>query len=112
MSLQLQLIDCNCNDCKHLLRDLEKFNKWKEWKRAMLLKEFRQSKAKEIWDARKVIDPKGRAGMLRVALKMRFEFDTSALINYGECQKLKKPIAFLQGVCQIETQECFEHRRV
>lgn len=30
---------------------------------------------------------------------------------YGNCLKLSKPISFLPNTCQIETQECFNHRR-
>ena len=25
MSIELQNIDCNCNNCKHMVRDIEKF---------------------------------------------------------------------------------------
>ncbi len=31
--------------------------------------------------------------------------------QYGHCQKFDKPVGFLPGTCQIETQECFLHRR-
>lgn len=61
----LQLIDCNCNDCKHMVRDLSK------------------------------PPTKGQA----------------AKINYGHCSKFDKPVTFIPAICQIDTQECFEHRR-
>lgn len=32
-------------------------------------------------------------------------------INYGQCQKFGKPVSFIPNVCQIETQNCFEHRK-
>jgi len=32
-------------------------------------------------------------------------------INYGRCEKFKKNVSFIPNVCQLETQECFEHRR-
>lgn len=32
-------------------------------------------------------------------------------INYGNCIKLKKEISFIPNTLQIETQECFYHRK-
>lgn len=29
-SIELQLIDCNCNDCKHMIRDFERLNQHKK----------------------------------------------------------------------------------
>jgi hypothetical protein len=70
----LQKIDCNCNDCKFMVRDMEKFNKWKKWQ----------------------IDQ---------------GYDKFSRINYGRCTKLNKDVSFIPNVCQIETQECFVHRK-
>lgn len=63
--IELQKIDCNCNDCKFMERDLSR------------------------------PPTKGNA----------------AKINYGHCSKFDKPITFIPAVCQIETQNCFVHRR-
>ena len=30
MSLELQNIDCNCNNCKHMVRDIEKYKSYNE----------------------------------------------------------------------------------
>lgn len=57
---ELQLIDCNCNDCKFLERDLSK-----------------QSKG----------------------------------VNYGKCLKKNIDVSFMPGICQLETQDCFIHRK-
>lgn len=62
---ELQRIDCNCNDCGFMKRDLTKPPK------------------------------KG----------------TPSPINYGHCLKFNKPVTFIPGVCQIETQHCFIHRK-
>jgi hypothetical protein len=62
---ELQLIDCNCNDCKFMQRDLSK------------------------------PPTKGQA----------------AKINYGQCLKFDKPVTFIPAVCQLDTQNCFEHRK-
>lgn len=32
-------------------------------------------------------------------------------IAYGHCSKLNKPVSFIPETCQIDTQECFKHRR-
>ena len=32
-------------------------------------------------------------------------------VNYGDCSKLNKPISFIPNTCQIETQQCFKHRK-
>ena len=43
---------------------------------------------------------------------MRFQFNKKeAAINYGKCDKFNKSITFIPNVCQLETQECFKHRR-
>jgi hypothetical protein len=31
--------------------------------------------------------------------------------HYGHCSKFDKPVSFSPGVCQIDTQECFVHRK-
>lgn len=43
---------------------------------------------------------------------MSFQFNKKeCYINYGHCQKFDKPVSFIPGVCQIETQKCFIHRK-
>lgn len=69
---ELQLIDCNCNDCKHMVRDLSKLEKHKHTYKGTGLKDG---------------------------------------LNYGDCVKLNKPVSFIPNTCQLDTQECFEHRR-
>jgi hypothetical protein len=61
----LQKIDCNCNDCGFMNRDLT-----------------------------------------RLPEKQR-----PAPINYGYCVRFEKPVSFIPGVCQLETQNCFIHRK-
>lgn len=62
---ELQKIDCNCNDCKFMLRNL-----------------FR-------------LPQKG----------------SPCPINYGHCEQFNKLVSFIPATCQIETQECFKHRK-
>jgi len=32
-------------------------------------------------------------------------------MNFGYCKKLIKNVSFIPNTCQIETQECFKHRK-
>lgn len=71
--IELQKIDCNCNDCVFMVRDIEKRKQYDEL----------------------------YAGRLNASYR----------INYGHCDKFKKPVSFIPNLCQIDTQECFKHRR-
>lgn len=115
---ELQKIDCNCNECKFMERDLVKFKFWEEYRRTIQLEEFEKRKVKAIEDAvinielaKNDEDRRSCEGLLRVAEKMRFQFSREGMISYGHCTKLNKSVSFLPEVCQIETQHCFEHRR-
>lgn len=92
--IELQKIDCNCNDCKFMARDFNKYKKWESFHKDIQLKDF--NRKKEIGEIRS---------------NAQFQFDKSDLLQYGECSKLDKDISFIPNVCQIETQDCFEHRR-
>lgn len=72
MSYDLQLIDCNCNDCIFMVRDSEK------------------TKAHN--------DSFGGLGF-------------RDKLQYGYCNKKKKGISFIPVTCQIDTQDCFKHRK-
>lgn len=93
----LQNIDCNCNDCLYMLRDLDK---------------FKESKAKHYkWQLDYFNLCKSKASP-EDADKMRFEFDSSTVsIHYGNCLKFMGEVWFIPNTCQIETQQCFKHRR-
>lgn len=57
-------------------------------------------------------NPKKGATLRKEAAKMRFQFDKKeAVINFGNCSKLNKPVTFIPNTCQLDTQDCFEHRR-
>lgn len=73
----LQKIDCNCNDCIFMKRDIDKYNSFNSLH----------------------TNSKGEVTK------------SSFRVNYGNCTKFNKPVSFLPGTCQIETQECFKHRR-
>lgn len=74
--IELQKIDCNCNDCKYLQRDIAKYKSYDYL----------------YIENGKVSNPSHRP-------------------MYGNCLKLNKSIFFMSNTCQIETQECFLHRK-
>lgn len=107
----LQKLDCNCNDCGYMERDLVTYQKWEDWHRALDLAEFEKKKAKALADAVALKDAKERQSALNIANKMKFHFEKKWLLQYGNCQKFKKQVYFTPGECRIETQECFVHRK-
>lgn len=112
---ELQKIDCNCNDCVFMNRDQERFKQSQELHYKWQLSHFNITKdnlllkAKE-WDKRNEPD---KAEYLRKEVsRMKFQFDKKeAFINYGYCTKLNKNVSFIPNVCQLDTQECFKHRK-
>ncbi len=71
--IEKQKIDCNCNDCRFMIRDFEKMKSFDHL-------HVGQEKA-------------------------------SHRCNYGKCIKFNKSVSFIPNICQIHTQDCFEHRR-
>lgn len=71
--IERQKIDCNCNDCKFMIRCMSN---------------------REKWDHLHLESP-----------------NHSARLNYGHCIVFNKVVSFIPNVCQIETQQCFQHRK-
>jgi hypothetical protein len=92
-------------------RDLVKWKFWHDWHKAIEQAAFDKAKAKAIREAEAIEDENMRRGMLYKANKMRFLFDKSKLISYGQCLKFNKEVSFIRDSCQIETQHCFLHRK-
>jgi len=113
--LELQKIDSNCNDCKFMIRDINKHKKSVEFHHKMQLDYFttiRNKMYEKVKEHTKKGDLDKAAFVKTEADRMVFVFDKSkARINFGFCQKLSKQVTFLPNVLQLETQQCFEHRR-
>ncbi len=113
--VELQKIDCNCNDCIFMVRDLEKYKKSLELHHLWQLSYFNVIKNKlisraEYFKSKNKMD-KHESIMIEVG-KLKFQFDKSDVsINYGHCNKLDKEVSFIPNVCQLETQKCFKHRK-
>jgi hypothetical protein len=69
---ELQKVDCNCNDCIFMVRDLEKYKSFNE-----------------LYEN---TTPRHR-------------------LQYGTCSKFNKSVSFIPNTIQLNTQQCFKHRK-
>jgi hypothetical protein len=105
-----------------MVRDFAKFQKWSDWNKGLQIIDFEKKKAKAIEDAKAQLaevqirgiksEIRGSEYVLKKANKMEFVFDKSGLLSYGNCTKLNKEVSFIPDICQLETQNCFEHRKL
>jgi hypothetical protein len=117
--IELQKIDCNCNDCKFLDRNIARYNTVVACDYDSQYWFFRRKKARRILSARKKIqkaitlqDKEKYMIALQEAVAMEFHyFVQNAPIQYGECSKFNTELSFIPNTTQLETQQCFEHRR-
>jgi ribosomal protein L22 len=110
-----QKIDCNCNDCAYLQRDIDLKNKWVEKHRIWSIQSYVRSKERLVAKAKKKIE-KGKVdearAILREVRKVRYQFSKKPLsLQYGNCLKTGEAINFIPNTCQLDTQECFVHRK-
>lgn len=115
-TIELQKIDCNCNDCGFMMRDIEKYKQSLENHRVWQFNYFTVLKNKLIekakWWKDKFYDLEKWDSILTEADNMKFQFNRSeATINYGYCHAYNKEVTFIPNTCQIETQKCFKHRK-
>lgn len=99
----LQLIDCNCNNCGYMDRDFEAYKKWYDFHYNISKNDFEREK-KRLLDS-------GIPELIVETNKMKFQFEKRYLLNYGTCTKFEKKVSFIPDTCQLETQECFLHRK-
>ena len=109
--IELQKVDCNCNNCIFMYRDMDTYRKWESWHRDQDLAVFEKRKKKAMDDANTIADNKQREAALRIANKMKFQFEKANLLQYGKCSRFGKSVSFIPNTCQIETQNCFIHRK-
>lgn len=112
--IELQCIDCNCNDCVHLSRNIARLNTVRAEDDDNQYWFFRRIKARRIWSAREKIKKDKEKGQIALESAIALEYNytpQTCAINYGLCGKLKKEVSFIPNTLQLETQGCFEHRR-
>ncbi len=113
--IELQKIDCNCNNCIFMQRDMITYKRWEIFHREIQQNEFDRKKARMS----KQIDEFYRQQEFTKGLalevewnSMKFEFNKSYVsFNYGTCTKFQKSVSFIPNTIQLDTQECFKHRK-
>lgn len=115
-TILLQKIDCNCNDCIHMERNVDEYKRSLDRHYMWQLNHFNTIKNKLIerakWYKDKFYDLEMWDKLLTQAENMKFQFNRNeAMINYGYCAKLNQFVSFIPNTCQINTQHCFTHRR-
>ncbi len=106
----LQKLDCNCNDCKFMVRDIQKFND-REQIAKKLQEEFFHICIKNALI--RILDKRYddvREELRKEILARKCVFVKNST-NYGFCSKFNKEISFWPNLLQLETQECFKHRK-
>lgn len=88
-------------------RDMDSYRKACEANTPLQKRYFDQQKAHAILEA----EAMGNERLLRKAQGMRFEPKYKSALNHGHCTRFNKPVRFLPNTIQLETQNCFEHRR-
>lgn len=109
---ELQKIDCNCNDCIFMQRDLVKFNTVFAEHFDLQVWFYRRKKARRIWEAREKIRKDKEKGLqaLRQAMQLNFHH-VDCISSYGRCTKFSNDITFIPNTLQLHTQDCFVHRK-
>ena len=93
------------------------YEKWRRFHYDMQQMSFGIKKAKAIDVAMALVATKPTEkgtikayhDALQTAWDMQLSFEKNK-INYGRCAKFDKPVRFLPDTCQLDTQECFQHR--
>lgn len=121
--IELQKIDCNCNNCGYMVRDFEKFkqsaidrDRWQHntfynTKGNTILKAWGYLRSAEVLPQKEEKFFRKAANLLDIASKMKYKFQNDSFIIFATCGKFNKQITFIPETCQIETQNCFVHRK-
>jgi len=112
--IELQKIDCNCNDCKWMVRDVESYNVAIQEDKEQQLYFFNLKKDRLIASAKEKVKKDAKRGelALKEATSMKFTYIPQKVnINYGACAVRESDITFIPNTFQLETQECFVHRK-
>lgn len=98
-----------------MIRDVDRFKKSLDDHHRWQLDYFntiRDNLYKKAADWKRRGYPEKEEFVKREADKMKFQFDKKeATINYGNCTKFNKQVSFIPNTYQLDTQECFIHRR-
>jgi len=114
--IEKQNIDCNCNNCVFMIRDMDKFHKslesHKNWQYDHFATVRNKLTEKAKFTKDKFNDLLKWNDLLVQADKMKFQFDKSEVsINYGKCSFLNTEVSFIPDTLQLNTQSCFKNRK-
>jgi len=130
--IALQNLDCNCNNCKYMVRDFHRQNYWIKCHDTWAYMHFLAIRDKITREIRKKIKQNirlrnlGYGGLIEKNLvSIKHMAEQKAIMNrkgyqlnkkevsiqYGECDKFNKDISFIPNVLQLDTQECFKNRK-
>lgn len=103
MSLELQLLDSNCNECIFMVRDTVAYkNK---------LQEVRDETERRFYvELYRLWDCNTKENDIEMS-RMKLQLPSKINEGFGHCSKLNKPVTFIPETCQVHTQECFQHRK-
>lgn len=125
--IELQKIDCNCNDCVYLSRLLDKQNdilaadKISQEEIFYIVKDNKtkdiQTTIESLFKNKLIIlnaDKKisKLKNKLQVLKKDKYGYQGQKTpVQYGLCKRFNKEIHFIPNTLQLETQDCFIHRK-
>ncbi len=124
---ELQKIDCNCNDCGFMFRLLDKQTNLEAKSKLLHEEVFYLTKNRKIAELKnslealikakdliKDADKKIEKATNKITLKEADTFTwqpSTPTIQYGVCCKFQKQVTFIANTCQLDTQDCFVHRK-
>lgn len=128
--IELQKIDCNCNDCKYLIRSFElrqqhedNHYRWQKDHFDLLRRNLLKQADKHILRGLRgeiSLDEaqEKQKNLIKEAKELSFRFDKGGCtLSYGRCSvngladKQLKVVSFIPNTCQLHTQHCFKHRK-
>ena len=114
MSIGLQELDCNCNDCIFMIRNQERLKesqalhkKWSDdsWKRK------RESIKKKADSAKQKGNEDSCKSLMKEYRALKPDYSIRSTIQYGTCEPVGDDLSFIPNTIQVDTQDCFQHRR-
>lgn len=109
-----QEVDCNCNDCGHFVRSADALNASKKRHRQWVFLGIR-TRRRHFWEEVQKALGKGKMesyhALLRERSRVAVDKSYKAGLVFGTCAKFNRAIETVPNVCQVDTQECFVHRR-
>ena len=114
-SYELKVLDSNCSDCLFMDRSIPKrqtsVDKHYVWQKNHFdMERMKVLTRAEYWQNEG--DMAKAKLLLQEARKMVFQFNEGeCALHYGMCHKYDKDVSFIPNTIQLDTQDCFVHRK-